>query len=253
MRQLAKILLLAVLFCGNAFGAEPLRVRTLSEIGYPAKFDPFNTLRPGFCLEVMQAIERVEPSVRFSGRQTQGTISRIVDHLVHGDIDVYFGLLKTPQRAEHIIYLEPPLYVTHQVLLVRANDPVQPASWRELGRNGTVLAVADSGQAAALHAMGGIFVDDRAVNVEANLKKLLAGRGRFLYVSENNALAGIKALGVDDKIRVLRPNFLPTSNLYVAFSRQTSSEIMRRITHALKKLEANGELRKIRARYFLRG
>lgn len=232
--------------------AAPILVKTLSQKNYPAKYDPSNPAKPGICLEIIRAIERIDPQINFTGLDTLVTTSRALDHLTHGEIDVFFGFLKTPHRVAAVNFIEPPLFSMPQVLIVRRDDSVRLDSWddvRALGRNGTVLAVANSGQAVFLRKQPGIFVDDSGFTVMTNLKKLLAERGRFIYVSENNARAGIESLGASGQVKILRPPFLSNDNLYVAFSRQTSPDVVKRVVGAIRKLERNGEMKKIRQRY----
>ncbi|SFN11657.1 ABC-type amino acid transport substrate-binding protein [Formivibrio citricus] len=232
--------------------AAPFQVKTLSQKNYPAKYDPSNPAKPGICLEIIRAIERLDPQIKFTGLDTLVTTTRALDHLTHGEIDVFFGFLKTPHRVAAVNFIEPPLFSMPQVLVVRRDDPVQLNSWDDIrtqGRNGTVLAVANSGQAVFLKKRPGIFVDDSGFTVTTNLKKLLADRGRFIYVSENNARAGIESLGVTGQVKILRPPFLMKDSLHVAFSRQASPDLVGRVVEAIRKLERNGEMKRIRQRY----
>lgn len=244
---LGMLVLLPVLAC-----AESVQIKTMSQRAYPAKYDPSTPAKPGICLEIIRAVEKTDPGIKFAGLETMASTSRVIDHLAYGDIEVFFGLLKTSQRLVAANYIDPPLFSVSQVLLVRRDDPVQVNSWdevRNMGRAGSVLAVANSGQAVFLRKQGGLVVDDQAFTVEANLNKLLAGRGRFIYVSENNVRAGIESLGIAEQVKILRPPFLSKDSLHVAFSKRASPDIVKRIVVAIRKLERTGEMKKIRERY----
>lgn len=252
IKIMLSLLSMLLVLCGGAVNAAPLQVRTMSQAGYPAKYDLTNPAKPGICLEIIRAIERVDPEIKFNGLEIKASTSRMVDYLVHGDIDVYFGLLKTPQRLSTVDFIDPPLFSMQQVLIVRRGDPIQVDSWdaiRKLGRNGVVLSVADSGQSAFLKAQPGLHLDSSAYTVMANVKKLLAERGRFIFVSENNVRKTLEEMGATDQVTVLRPAFLKPDTLHLAFSRRVSPEMVSRIVEAIKLLERSGEMNRIRKRY----
>lgn len=241
---------LAVLFSLQA-SAAPMVVRTYSQEGFEAKYAPSNPQRPGICIEIMRAIEKIDPQIKFVGLDELATTARVEEGLIHGQIDVFFGHIKTPDRAEKYVMPGPFLYKISQVLVVRRNDPVQVTAWddvRKLGKDGVVLVVKGIGQVDYLNSLGGIIIDDNSRLISANLKKLIAGRGRFYYGSENTVKEAIKLFGLESQVKIL-PHRFQKEALYASFSRKAPPEIVNRITENLGKLERNGELRRIRARY----
>lgn len=242
-----------LLVSGGVSFAAPLEVRTISQEGFSAKFNPENEQRPGIMIEIFRAIERIDPGVKFVGYKAKGSTVRVEEELQTGEIDVFFGLAKTSLRAARYHFVEPPLYTTHSVLAVRADDPVQIMSWddvRALSENGIVLVVRGTSHAQYLWTQGGLLIDDQAVTTPANLRKLLAGRGRFFFGSDINVAEEIEALSVAAQVRILPVRFWETG-IYAVFSRKASPAMVKRISDAIRKLDRSGELKKIRARYFM--
>lgn len=249
-----KLLLLGIvattLFCLPA-SAAPMAIRTYSQEGFEAKYAPGNPQRPGICIEIMRAIEKLDPGVKFVGVDEMATTARVEQGLTHGQIDVFFGHIKTPERAAKFIFSGPHLYKISQVLVVRRGDPIEVNDWddvRKLGKDGVVLTVKGIGQVDYLKSLGGITVDDNSRLISANLKKLVAGRGRFYYGSENSVREAIEILGMESQVKILPKRFQKEA-IYVSFSRKAPPELVSRINENLARLERNGELRKIRARY----
>ncbi|SFN11689.1 glutamate/aspartate transport system substrate-binding protein [Formivibrio citricus] len=231
--------------------AAPMVVKTYSQEGFEAKYAPGSTQRPGICIEIMRAIEKLDPGVKFIGVDEMATTARVEEGLTHGQIDVFFGHIKTPDRAARFVFSGPYLYKINQVLVARKDDTVQVNDWddvRKLGANGVVLAVKGIGQVDYLKSLGGIIVDDNSRLISANLKKLVAGRGRFYYGSENSVREAIEKLGMESQVRILPKRFQKEA-IYVSFSRKAPPELVNRINEDLARLERNGELRKIRTRY----
>lgn len=232
-----------------AIGAS-LHVKTISQEGFKAKYDLQNAHRPGICIDIIHAIERVDPDIKFVGLEYNASILRIENMLNQGMIDAFFGHIKTINREKKFIF-GPQLYSSNQALAVRRDDPIQVSSWsdvRKLGADGAILAITASGQVDYLRSIGGLIIDDQARSVPANLKKLISNRGRFYFGSENTLLEAIRQEGLDGELKILA--WIPRKeNYYVTFSKQSDPEIIRKINAALKKLEDTGELKKIRNKY----
>jgi ABC-type amino acid transport substrate-binding protein len=84
--------------------------------------------------------------------------------------------------------------------------------------------------------------------MNANIKKLLSGRGRFIYQSEVEILSALKDEKSSDFVKI-QPIPTVKSGRYIAFSKNVSSDIIRKVEIALKKLEENGTLEKTYKRY----
>lgn len=231
--------------------AAPLQVKTFSQEGYLAKYAPNNPERPGICIEIMRAIEKLDPGISFVGLNELATTARIEQGLQHGDIDVFFGHLKTRERQSKFLFAGPPLYVVAEVLVVRKDDPVRVRDWSDvqrLGQDGVVLVVKGAGQVEYLRSVGGLRIDDNSRLISTNLRKLQAGRGRFYFGSENTVSQAIKSMRLESEVKILPLRF-QREGLFASFSRKTDPALVKRVVDALNKLESNGELKRIRSRY----
>ncbi|SFN38733.1 glutamate/aspartate transport system substrate-binding protein [Formivibrio citricus] len=231
--------------------AQPLLVRTIAQEGYRGKFNGENPVKPGICLEIIRAIERIDPQLKFIGLERKGSMARIETDLEAGEIDVAWGLMKNERRMATFILSDTILYPSAQVLVVRADDPVVVNNWddvRKLGRDGIVITAAKAAQPEYLKSLGGLIIDDNSNSSVANLRKLIAGRGRFVYGTDFNMVEDIAALGIQDQVKFLPIRF-QVGGMHAAFSRKASPAIVKRINAALKKLDTSGELKRIRAHY----
>lgn len=231
--------------------AQPLLVRTMAQEGYLGKFNSGHISKPGICLEIIRAIESVDPLLKFTGLERKASMARIEADLDAGEIDIAWGLMRNARRVASFILSDIPLYTSAQVLVVRADDPVKVRDWddvRKLGRSGIVVTAARSAQSEYLRGLGGLPLDDSSNSSIANLRKLLAGRGRFVYGTDFNMVEDIAAMGIQKEVKFLPVRF-QVGGMHAAFSRKASPVIIARINAALKKLEASGELKKIRSHY----
>jgi len=205
----------------------------------------------GICIDILRAIERVDPQIRFSGDQNRLPLRRVQLALQFGEIDAYCGLNKSAEREQWSVFIEPPLYALDYTMAVNANDEVQIRSFddvRRLGANGTILVMSGSESAARLHSLGGLDIDSSGTGQEANLRKLLAGRGRFFYRHALGLRAEIHRLGLEDKIRIL-PVSLDKEFQYLLVSKKAPPEVVDRLRRAVVKLQSGGELARIMAKY----
>lgn len=253
LRLLCHLLLIAFLAYGPAARAQVMQLRTFSQDAFAAKYNRGNSDRPGICVEIIRAVERIDPDMRFSGLDMKASTARIELALDRGQIDVFFGLIKTPERARRFVLAGAPLYSTSQVLVVRKDDPVAVSDWaaiRRLGRNGVILVNEGTGQARYLQEQGGLLIDDRGLTGHSNLQKLLLGRGRFYYVTDMYVSEELAAHHLADQVRILPLRF-QREGLYIMFSKVVSPAVVGRVMDNVRKLERSGEMDRIRTRYFL--
>ncbi|WP_091191135.1 substrate-binding periplasmic protein [Formivibrio citricus] len=234
--------------------ADPVKLRTFSQEAFFAKYNLTNPQRPGICIEIIRALEKLDPELKIVGLETKASTARIEAALAAGKIDVFFGLIKTKERAAHFVVAGDPLFNTAQLLVARKNDPIEVKDWddvRKLGKDGVILVNEGTGQAFYLKKQGGLLIDDQGLTGLVNLKKLIMGRGRLFYVSDMYVAEDL-ALNKDlaSSVKMLSPRF-QKEGIYTMFSRKTPPELVNRIVENLKKLERSGEMKRIRARYFL--
>ncbi len=205
----------------------------------------------GFCVDALRAIERVNPNLRIEGEQTLMPAGQIENALATGQIDVACGFVRSDARAARFTYLEPALFNAKYVLAARADDPVAVDSLddvRKLGDEGIVLGVHGLSVMGALARESGLKVDDAGITPEANLRKLLLGRGRFFFYRNPGMRAAIFQAGLGTKIRVL-PGTIYTAKLYMLASKRLPKETLEELQRAIGELSRSGELGRIYERW----
>lgn len=244
-------LILSALLLSWTARAELLVLRTASQEGLLAKFDIGNKQRPGICIEIIEALQRVDPELRFTGLATSMSTARLEYELQQGSIDIFFGFLKTPERSRLFRFIEPALFHQRSMVAVRADDKIEVRSFddiRRLGAAGVILATQGTAHVPYLKAQGGLQIDDGARASDANLNKLLLGRGRFFYQGDLNLLFDIHHYGFKGKVRVL-PAVFRREGQYAAVSATVPAAAIERLRRALDVLQSSGELDAIYRRY----
>lgn len=237
--------------------AQPLLLRTVAQVGFPHKYNVGGEGPPGFCIEYIQALAPIDPGLAFGGLDEMLPTLRIEQELAAGRVDVFFGMLKTPEREALYRFADSPrLYTIHHQVAVLASDSladqvrgVDDLQTAAAGR--VILATRGSGYATYLREQLGLTVDDGATSVDQNLRKLVGGRARFLYDSESSLRRAILANGLQAQVRIL-PTVFRRQDLLLAHSAQLAAERVARVLAAMRTLEANGGAARLRAAYGLR-
>ncbi|PHV10673.1 substrate-binding periplasmic protein [Chitinimonas sp. BJB300] len=204
----------------------------------------------GLCPDIFQAITALDSGLQFEGLSHQLSTARIEQGLAQGQIDIFCGLLRTEKREKLALYLEPPIYDMKQRVAVRAEDSIEPTNMQMLkqaSEGGLVITTAGAPYADALRSAG-IQVDAGASDNRDNLRKLIVGRGRFLYLSDyvmHNLLVQEKA---EKKVRVLAAIF-ERQPVYMVVGMQMKPAVRARLEAALRTLTAQGELDRIAKRH----
>lgn len=255
-RRVALSLGLPLGWLGDARG-QGLSLRAVAQAGFPHKYNVAGAEPPGFCIEYIRALGQVDPGLSFSGLDEMLPTLRIEQELAAGRVEVFFGMLKTPEREALYRFVDSPrIYTIHHQVAVRAADP-QADEVRSLddlraavgGR--VILATRGSGYANDLRDQLGLNVDDGATSIDQNLRKLLSGRSRFLYDSESSLQRAIQANGLQAQVRIL-PAVLRRQDLLLAYTPALAAERLARVVAAMRAVEANGTAVRLRAAYGLR-
>lgn len=247
-----------VRFAGAVFAASlaaaPLHaaeIRTAAQEATTPKFTPLYPDRKtpigGLCVDIMRAIERIDPDLAFVGDQTWQPLVRVEAGVAHGQLDAACGFLRTREREAKFTYIDPPLYSMNYFLAVRADDTVQVGNWddvRQLGDQGTVLVAHGFGIIRQLEKMGGLKIDSGGRDAESNLAKLVAGRGRFFIHRSPGIQHEITRAGMQGKVRVL-PAAMHTENFYMVVSKKLPVATCEKIRNAIIRLNANGEIARL--------
>lgn len=212
---------------------------------------PGQSAASGFCAEVLFAIQRLDPALRFSGLERAMPVNRMLALLQTGQLDVFACLSKTTEREATLRFLDPPILELRNRLAVRADDPIDVRSLdelRALGKGGTILVNRGTSSAQWLQQQAGLFVDATGNDQPDNLKKLMAGMGRFYLRHDFGLQAEIEALKLHQQVRIL-PWVLQSQSQYLAIHRSLPAETQRRLTAALLQLQQSGELARLRTLY----
>lgn len=248
MKIILELLLILPLLAGAGYAAQPLRTAAQDS---PPKYarGPGGSIG-GIGIDIMRAIERVDPSIRFTGDQDLMPFKRIEIMLERDDLDVFFGFIRTDERSGKYVFIDPPLYRVADVLVAREDDPLDVQNLPDLAQmadSPIVLVASGTAQADQLKDMG-VLVDDGGKTVAANLSKLLRNRGRLVMQSEIEILSEIREQKLQTRVRIL-PTRFNESGRYVAFSKGVPAPTVAKVQIALDKLSKSGELFTIFSRY----
>jgi polar amino acid transport system substrate-binding protein len=225
--------------------------RTYAQFNAAPKFIQSGNTVTGLCVDIMRAIEKEDSQISFVGYSRFAPFARKMIDLESGNIDVIVGIVKNAERAAKFNFIPTPIYTTNDVLVSRADDPVDIRSFddiRRLGGNGIILTNHGAAHVHFLLNQGGLLIDHGASNTPDNLYKLVQGRGRFVYLNDIELRYDIRKENLESKLRFLKTSFAQFPH-YIAFSRRVPLNHRTEVAIALKKLEQKGELMRIFEKY----
>lgn len=235
------------------FGAT--EIRTVAQYASEPKFVAVDTnggnAIGGLCIDILRAIERVDPTLKFVGDQTWQPLPRIEAGLANGRLDAFCALLPEDSAEAKYTFIEPPVMTVNFYLVARADDDVQIANWddvRKLGKQGVILAINGIGILRKLREEGGLQIDAGTYTAKGNLEKLLAGRGRFYYRRSPGLETEIRTAGMTGKVKIL-PAIMQSEQWYMALSKTIPADTADRIRKAIGTLKTRGELEKIQNKW----
>lgn len=252
MRATLRLLLAAAVTLFLAVPCGAIDIRTVAqEAGFP-KFaaieDQGKPQVGGLCVDIMRAIERVDPELRFVGDQQWVPLIRIEAGMIAGKLDAACGLIRTNERKAKFDFIETPLFPVNYYLVVRANDEVHVKDWsdvRQLGENGVILTIHGYvGILSHMRELGGLRIDAGGRDTKVNLEKLLAGRGRFFIHRSPGVFSEVASSGLRDRVKIL-PTIMYTENFHMMVARSMAPQVKDKINKALIQLTASGELTKL--------
>ena len=205
----------------------------------------------GLCIDILRALEKQDPELRFQGDQVWQPRLRIERALADGQLDVFCGVQKNRRNQALYQWLATPLFEVDYRLAVRADDTVAVTNWddiRRLGSDGVILALYGFGVVDRLEQLGGLQIDASATSSRSNLKKLRAGRARFYCHRSPGIKDEIDRAGMSAEIRLLeRPQLHET--FYMGLALNLRPEVVVKLDAALRALKQNGELKRLVDRY----
>ena len=144
----------------------------------------------------------------FTGDQVWMPRMRIDAQFLENRIDAICGVQNIERNTAQYKLLSTPLFSVDYLLAVRANDPIQINTWddiRKLGDDGKIMVIRGFGIFDILNNIGGLSVDNSATSSISNLRKLIAGRGRFYCHRSPGIKSSIKSSGLESQIRIIEP------------------------------------------------
>ena len=205
------------------------------------------TVISGLCIEIMKAIEHIEPQLKFNLDPQPQSLARLETGLAVGSLDAVCGLIRTKEREAKFTYVDPPLYRSTFLLAVRADDDVKINNWddvRKLGEQGTILIISGHGAIRKLQAQGGLTIDSSAKDPRTNIQKLLGGRGRFFYHRSPGIQEEIRNAGATNKVKIL-PAVMDSQSFYMTLSNTLPAETIGKVRKAIAHLASSGELNRL--------
>lgn len=244
---LASTLALAVLGC--VLPATAAEIRTAAQEDSEPKYAYLKEGGQvvGLCVDIMRAIEKIDPSLKFSGEQTWLPLMRIEHRVQNRALDMACGFIRNKEREAKYQIITPRLFPVQYRLVVRADDNINVQNWddvRKLGTDGIVLVNSGSGPARKLEEMGGVLIDSGGRTTVNNLQKLASGRGRFFYYRTPGLTSELNRSDVKHKLRVL-PVVMESQDFYMMLGKHVPKDTVGRLNAAVKTLETKGELARL--------
>jgi glutamate/aspartate transport system substrate-binding protein len=239
-------LLAAALPCS---AADDLVLRVTGQESLPPKWVQHGTRQAtGLCPDILAAISRVEPRIRFTGLDDIRSVLVIEQKLRIGSAEIACALVSTPLRHQIAAAVPQPLYVSRQRLAAAADDTADIRSLDDLARLKPLVATSRGAAYIEQLRERGITVDDSTGSNVTNLRKILAGHGRYFYMNELTLNWLIREHGLQDKVKLM-PAVLKEDAMYLWVSRKAPAQALPLLTAAVRKLSENGELARIYARW----
>lgn len=244
------VILILIWLPSSSFAVE---LKTSAQNSSPKFYKISNNTMGGICVDIMHAIERINPEIQFNGYHTFLPFKRLQVYLERGELDVFFGLKKTEKRKQKYNFLDIPLYQINYVVAARIDDKASITTFddiRSLSAEGKILTIFGSAASNFLHQQGGLLIDDSAASPTILLKKLMVNRGRLAFYHDLGLQKEIENENLGKEIKILPISFQKYSH-YAAFSKKVPPDTILLIETALEKLRSTGELTSIHRKYNL--
>lgn len=216
-------------------------LRTIAQEGSAPKYVSSGAQASGHCPDILKAIEKIEPSLRFKIDPTPTPIRRIEQELEAGRIDIVCALLDTPARNQIAHRISTPIYHVRERLVGRRDAPQQVRSLEDLARRGAVVVTQSGASYAAQLREAGIQVSESTGGSSIALRNVLHGRADYYYINELTAGYYLRTEGLEDKLHLL-PAILKETPSYLWVGRQQPSSTVDKLERAISRLQKSGEL-----------
>ncbi|QDG77666.1 ABC transporter substrate-binding protein [Labrenzia sp. PHM005] len=245
----------AGLFIGGMLitsGVQATEVTTVYQDSFPKYIDSGDKVS-GLCIELIHAVEKKLGDVTFVGKPSGDQfrpLKRIEVEVANGTIDVFFCMAKNSRRADLFDYIRTPLYEVNHVVAVRKGEHQNIKEFGDIRRLGNVSILTNFGSATArfLSKQGGLNVDSSGQTLDQNLKKLIVGRGEFVYFHDIGLYSTIREKFKDEPLEVLPARF-HSYHHYLVISKKAPVGLRDRLESAIADLHNDGTLESIVQKY----
>jgi glutamate/aspartate transport system substrate-binding protein len=232
---------------GASAAAPAYEVRIMAQEGVAPKWVVYDDHVEGICTDIIAALERAEPRLRFYGYAQGRALPAIEAGLGSGHVQAACALMDSSRRRAVARTAGKSLYMIRHRLTGRAGDLARIDDLRDLARLHALVNVAPSSAMVERLRAAGVEVDESSGDSLLMLKKVLAGHGRFTYMNELTLQRNLRATGWQDRIRVLP--LMEDEPAWFWLSRKADPGLARLVERALAQVRASGELARIYARW----
>lgn len=248
---LLPLILLSLVCTGDVHAIE---LKTAAQESAPKYFKNENNSMTGLCIDIIRAIERTDPEIKFSGYNQFLPFNRLQKQLEDGDLDVFLGFKKTPARLNKFHFVEIPLYQLDYKLAMLAGSGISEAqieNMNDFGPEIRVLTVRGTAAASFLRDQQSEFIIDESAYSPAKMILMLKrGRAPLAFYHDLGLLFVMNSMDHEKSVQLSNHSY---SNYfhYLAFSRKVPPETVEKVTKALQKLKGEGTLDRISRQYKL--
>lgn len=243
---LAGALLLVSL--AGASQAQTFVVRTLGQESIPPKWVARdNGGLEGICPDILSAMEKVEPRLKFTGHDDFRSVPVIEQGLETGAVHAACALLDSDKRRR-IAHQSLRLYVVKHRLAATIADKATVDTIDDLVRLKPLITTSRGAAYSDQLRQLGLDVDESTGDNVTNLRKIIGGHGRFVYMNELTLTWLIREQHMQDKVRIL-PAVLKEEPIYFWISKKADPQAAHLMQQALQKLHKTGELNRIYERW----
>ncbi len=228
--------------------AQTIVVRTLGQESIPPKWVAKDSGGlEGICPDILAAMEKAEPRLKFTGHDDFRSVPVIEQGLESGAVQAACALLDSERRRK-IAVQAARLYTVKHRLAATTADTAVVESIDDLVKLKPLITTSRGAAYSEQLRQLGLEVDDSTGDNVTNLRKILGGHGRFVYINELTLVWLIREQRLQDKIRMV-PAVLKEEPIYFWISRKASPVAAHLMQQALQKLQKSGELNRIYERW----
>lgn len=231
----------------HAAQADTMLVRVLGQESIPPKWILRDGRPEGLCPDILAAMERAEPRLKFTGQEDFRSVPVIEQGLETGRVAAACALLDS-ERRRRIAHLAGKLYVVRHRLAAAIADKASVETMDDLVRLKPLIVTSRGAAYSEQLRQLGLDVDESTGDNLTNLKKIMAGHGRFVYMNELTLGWIIRNHKLQDKVTIL-PAVLKEEPIYFWISKKADPKAARLMNQALQKVAAKGELTRIFERW----